>query len=262
MKKTIMVVGAHADDVEILAGGTLARYIADGYKGYYVLVTNSNSGYCPGLKKEKGRAPHSEPFDSSEKMVKIRRQEAIEASKVFGAEIRELNFKEHNFTRENGQRLSVDIQPFPELEGKKISGREPIVAACAMDKYIGEFAGIICEAEPEIIITHTPDVCPTHYAAMLLTYRAFQAASRKIKLGGLYIRTTIEISRLGLLSLGIQPDFFVDVSDYISIAEKAINKHVSQGGHIDWVPVLKKAWKCYAKHVAGARYVEAFRKLL
>jgi len=261
VKKTIMVVGAHADDVEILAGGTLARYIADGYKGYYVLVTNSNSGYCPGLKKGAG-LDFSERFDFSEKMVKIRRQEAVEASKIFGAEMKELDFKEHNYTQENGQMIYVDIHPFPELEGKKISGREPIVSACAMDKYIREFAEIICAAEPEIIITHTPDGCPTHYASALLTYRAFQAASRNTKLGGLYIRTTFEISRLGLLNLGIQPDFFVDVSDYTSIAEKAINKHVSQGGNIDWVPVLRKAWECYANHIAGARYVEAFRKLL
>lgn len=38
-----MVFGAHADDVEILAGGTFAKYIADGYEGVYVCVRS----LCP-----------------------------------------------------------------------------------------------------------------------------------------------------------------------------------------------------------------------
>jgi hypothetical protein len=43
-RKCIMVFGAHADDVESMAGGTFARYIADGYEGIYVCVTNNTAG--------------------------------------------------------------------------------------------------------------------------------------------------------------------------------------------------------------------------
>ena len=42
--KCIMVFGAHADDVELIAGGTFARYISEGYKGIYVCVINNFAG--------------------------------------------------------------------------------------------------------------------------------------------------------------------------------------------------------------------------
>jgi hypothetical protein len=39
--RCIMVFGAHADDVDEIAGGTFAKYISEGYKGVYVCVTNN-----------------------------------------------------------------------------------------------------------------------------------------------------------------------------------------------------------------------------
>ena len=43
-KKCILVFGAHADDVDEIAGGTLAKYMAQGYQGIYVCVTNNTAG--------------------------------------------------------------------------------------------------------------------------------------------------------------------------------------------------------------------------
>ena len=43
-RKCILVFGAHADDVESLAGGTFAKYIAMGYEGIYVGVINNLAG--------------------------------------------------------------------------------------------------------------------------------------------------------------------------------------------------------------------------
>ena len=43
-EKCILVFGSHADDVEEIAGGTFAKYIAEGYKGVYVCVMNNLSG--------------------------------------------------------------------------------------------------------------------------------------------------------------------------------------------------------------------------
>jgi len=44
VKSTIMAIGAHADDVEIRAGGTLAKYHGMGYEVVYVLATNNTAG--------------------------------------------------------------------------------------------------------------------------------------------------------------------------------------------------------------------------
>src|SRR6187401_1763942 len=43
-RKCILVFGAHADDVESIAGGTFAKYIAMGYKGIYVGAINNLAG--------------------------------------------------------------------------------------------------------------------------------------------------------------------------------------------------------------------------
>ena len=43
-QKCIMVFGAHADDVEIIAGGILARYISMGNELVYVNVINNLAG--------------------------------------------------------------------------------------------------------------------------------------------------------------------------------------------------------------------------
>jgi hypothetical protein len=40
-RKCILVFGAHADDVDEIAGGTFAKYIDEGYEGVYVCYTNN-----------------------------------------------------------------------------------------------------------------------------------------------------------------------------------------------------------------------------
>ncbi len=43
-RKCIMVFGAHADDADENAGGTLAKYVAMGYQGVYVVAINNLDG--------------------------------------------------------------------------------------------------------------------------------------------------------------------------------------------------------------------------
>ena len=40
----VMVIGAHPDDADFLAGGTVARLIQEGHEITYVVVTNGNKG--------------------------------------------------------------------------------------------------------------------------------------------------------------------------------------------------------------------------
>ena len=250
MKKAIMVVGAHGDDIEIRAGGTLAKYTAEGYKGYYVQTTRSNSGF--NCLKDGGS------YDYSEKIATMRLKEMQAAADVFGAELLLMDFKEHMYTMADGTHLYPDIREFPEIKGKAVSGREPIVVACRIQEYVDELADRMVEAEPEIVITHAPDMNPDHYCTMLLTYQAFEAAAMRVSLGALHVRT---YGREIVGALGIQPDLLVDVSDYAEVAAEAINKHVSQCLKTDRVKGLKRAWKEFAHCVEGAKYVEAFRRI-
>src|SRR3977135_4147447 len=73
-QKCIMVFGAHADDVESLAGGTLAKYIAMGYQGIDVGAINNLAGcslektpYFNGAPKFTiSSSPHKYPVDALE----------------------------------------------------------------------------------------------------------------------------------------------------------------------------------------------------
>src|SRR5512133_2238111 len=96
--KCILVFGAHADDVEPMAGGTFAKYIAEGYEGIYVCVINNFAG-CGIESVGGGTTPPPEvtrplftvssstlsyPVDALE-TIQIRSEEAIAAADVFKA---------------------------------------------------------------------------------------------------------------------------------------------------------------------------------
>ncbi len=67
----ILAVGAHPDDLEILMGGTLARYAARGDKVFMASLTNGNMGH-----------PRYTPQD----MAAIRREEMARSAALIGAE--------------------------------------------------------------------------------------------------------------------------------------------------------------------------------
>lgn len=68
----ILAIGAHPDDVDILAGGTLARYSAAGHHVTIAVATNGNVG---------------SPTLSSEEIAAIRHREAQAACDVIGADL-------------------------------------------------------------------------------------------------------------------------------------------------------------------------------
>lgn len=48
MTQKIMSVGAHADDIEIGTGGTLAKFHDQGYEVVYIMSTNMSGGASVG----------------------------------------------------------------------------------------------------------------------------------------------------------------------------------------------------------------------
>jgi len=69
----VMVVGAHPDDPEFLAGGTVARLAKEGQEITYVIVTNGNKG-------------SSDRDMTSEQLRPIRAEEQRRAARVLGVE--------------------------------------------------------------------------------------------------------------------------------------------------------------------------------
>ena len=73
----VLFVGAHPDDIEVLAGGTAAAYARQGDKVFFCVATNGNVGSSTLPKAE---------------IAAIRHQEALSSTKIIGAELIWLDF--------------------------------------------------------------------------------------------------------------------------------------------------------------------------
>jgi LmbE family N-acetylglucosaminyl deacetylase len=93
----VLAVGAHPDDLEILCGGTLARFVREGHD---VVMCNATMG-------NRGSFVHS-----SEEIARIRRAEAQAAAAVVGAEHRTLGLSDAEVNAADPeQRRLVEARP-------------------------------------------------------------------------------------------------------------------------------------------------------
>lgn len=70
--KVVLGVAAHPDDLDFGASGSMSKWAASGASVYYLILTDGSKG-------------SDDPNITSEQLIKIRREEQINASKVIGA---------------------------------------------------------------------------------------------------------------------------------------------------------------------------------
>ncbi len=241
MKKVIMAIGAHADDIEIRVGGTLAKYHDMGYEVVYVLTTNNTAG--------------AHGSQTALEHATERRNEAREGARILHAEPIYLDFKETMFEKKGErERLgfqTVDLSDYPEWGRDKA----PIVCAQDLDEAIEEVAAILRKYEPEIVLTHSPTEKHEHWATCVLALKAFKKASESVELGTLYAWADS-----GTTTVSIAQNFFVDVTDTIQTKYMALSKHVSQG--FQKTPdIPNRARELYWGSFIGVQFAEAFMTL-
>ena len=73
----VLFVGAHPDDIEAAAGGTAARYAAEGHQLFFCIATNGNVGSAT---------------LSANEIAAVRRREAQNGADLVGAELIWLDF--------------------------------------------------------------------------------------------------------------------------------------------------------------------------
>ena len=86
----ILAIGAHQDEVETQAGGTLAKYAKAGHKVFTASATNGNIGSAT---------------MSLEKTAEVRKEEARKAAAIIGAEYLCLDFDDEMFFEDKTARL-------------------------------------------------------------------------------------------------------------------------------------------------------------
>lgn len=219
MRRAILVVGAHAGDIEARAAGVLAKYLAAGYDGHYVVVTNSNSGL---FIDERGK----ETYRYSEDMVKVRRAQVEKAAAVFGLKPVLLDYKESVYTTRDGQQVYPDVRDM-DFGKEEPSGGEPISTATTPKDHKMVYGGVsdchqrlkqlFTDYDPHLTIIQEPDFTVDHHVTFNKLYMAYwahlQDKERILLVSTMY--------PMPVKSLQRKPNVFFDVSKYMDTVEKA-----------------------------------------
>ena len=187
----VLAVGCHPDDLEIGCAGTLAKLSAQGHKVTMVHVANGNKGH---------------KVIPSEELRLMRKQEAIAAGNLIGAEV-----------------ISLDV---PDLMVKSDS-----------DELVQKLVQVIRRVKPDYIITHPPEdymkdhmevskaVFDASFAATVPYYDPDSGQEAHHKAAPIYYMDT-------LAGVGFLPTEYVDISDFIEVKIAMNNCHESQ---IKWL---------------------------
>lgn len=236
-RKCIMVFGAHADDVDEIAGGTFAKYTSAGYKGVYVSVTNNLAGcniektpWAPGPKFTVSDSPFKYPCDALETQ-QIRSEEAKAAAAVYGADAVFLDFDEPEvfFGRK------VIVYGTQDFLNYNPPGRRQINLATRYSDDVEVVVDLLKKYQPEIVIIHTLGGDKLdHEGSAYMMYLAFKKASaRNIPVGKLWMVVDVDgwlNDKLARTTGRGKPDVQVNVEDFLKIKYEALNKHISQNG--------------------------------
>lgn len=186
----VLAICAHPDDAEILCGGTLAKYAKRGDRVTIAIATNGEVG---------------SPLLPKAEIAEIRRQEAIAAAQVIGADLIWMGFRDEFLFDTEETRLA--------------------------------FIDAMRRSEADVVLTHWPDDLynPDHTitgqvandVAIMTTVPNIVTDSPPLK--SIPIVYFIE----SVAGLGFQPDEYVDVTDTFELKREMLAKHASQVG--DWL---------------------------
>lgn len=229
----LMAIGAHADDLELQVGGTLAKYHRDhGYRIVYVMSTDNGSGGWSTRQEDGTYKTILHPYTTIRPQ---RLREAAEGARALGTEPIHLNHPQRHYTLEDGTRLELRYgcgRP----EG--ISDGPTILTACEDPEAIGRVAALILEHNPEAVLTHgMPMVNPEHFATSVLVLRAYRQARQNGYRGMLLCWQDLGIYLYERAYA--RWDTFVDISAHWEEKLALVALHASQKPRpalLDWPP--------------------------
>ena len=175
MKKMILAIGAHADDVEMSMGGSILKYLDQGYELTYVLTTNNMSGefaYLDENGKVCSRAIH--PEDE----IKVRQEEANKGAAMLGTTAIHLNLAQRHYMGKDGKKIKINYGT--ELPEFLTPGLPSILTAHEDTDAVKKLTEIILDSDPEVIITRgLADTNIEHICTALYVLKARQAAQKQ-----------------------------------------------------------------------------------
>lgn len=249
MNKTMLIAMAHADDMEYYAGGTVAKFVRQGYKAVLLMLTNNICGAAMDSDDENYMR------HTPEQVVPVREAEMHEGARILGVDsIVQTGFKDSVYF--NGEKLvwlgdaDYDMQ--------HSAGHEPLPAAAANQKCIRRVQAVLEKYQPEIVITHNLTSGFEHTCVAHIVNQAFgQAVKTGSSLGSLWTPAHVRHCAWETdIRQFASPDVLIDVTDFWSDKLRAIRAHKSQQveSSIQRVELIARYWGI----VRQCRYAEPF----
>ena len=215
-EKCIIVVGAHADDVEQIAGATFAKHLAQGYKGVYVVLANEMTANVIGREDQ--------PADALE-AIQHRTENALDAASYYGAVPVFFNFFGTRIW--HGREVALTGSP---LWSRFLPPGAGDVSSSHFLQIRTPILKLIRHYNPELVITHCfgqGDI--EHHSAAHAVHRAWRdAKGGGARLGQLWFQAGDD---RGMISEPSFRRFFeptrisVDVTDYVDKMFEASGFH-------------------------------------
>jgi len=221
-----MVVFAHPDDAEWGSAGTVALWCAMGWEVVYVMCTDGSKG-------------SEDPEMTSQQLVEIRSREQQNAGKILGlSQVVFLGYED------------AMLQPTLELRrdiAREIRRHRPDVLIC--DSPVRHLNG-------DGWIGH-----PDHYAAGEAAMSAVFPTARDRLTNPELLEEGLEPHKVRELWVTGQmdQDLYVDVSQHMDTAVKAIQQHKSQVGEEDVETYMREGRRRGGERV-GMPYAESFKR--
>ncbi len=224
---SVMVVTAHPDDPEFLAGGTVARLVKEGREVTYVIVTNGNKG-------------SSDRAVTSQHLVPIREEEQRRAARVLGVErVEFLGYEDGELedTRNLRRDLTRQIRLWrPEL---------------------------IISQSPKRTYSNFPGWHRDHrITGSVVLDCVYPLARDHLAFPELFPEYEPHQVREVYLIQWEQPSLLVDITDTMDVKLKAIACHVSQVGDLKAVEARMRGRASTLGKAKGQMYAEGFDHVL
>lgn len=225
-KKTVLAVGAHPDDIDFGASGTIARWVEEGADAYYLICTDGSRG-------------SEDPQMTHKRLAQIREKEQLDAAKVLG--VKKVFFLNHIDTQ-----LISDFKLKGDI-AKIIKTVKPTILL-TMDPtfYYSEKFNFINHTDHRAAALAAMDAC-FPMARDRLTFPDHSDAGLK----------THKVEELWMMSFEKKKNL-VDITKTFDKKIKALSMHKSQFSDF---PAVKKRLTERAKYfgkMKGVKYAENF----
>jgi len=247
--KSLMAIGAHADDIEINVGGTLLKYRDAGYDVVYVLSTNDMSGNWASLNAD-GSVTYRRP--AYNEIMPQRKREALAGAQMFGTKPIHLNHPQRHFAHAEGE---VTELRYGCIRPDCVASDEPtILTAHEHDGSVQRLVDLILEHNPEAVLTHgmvTMNI--EHVGTCLLVTNAYWLAVKAGYDGTLLHWHDVAPGQFGKACQ--QWDTFVDVTPYWNRKLDALALHACQIPDVHRLDFPQRGDACGCEHAEVFNFV-------